>query len=269
MTTQHTIQTADAGPVELTVDESGSGRPVLILHGGGGPQSVAGFSELLAERGPARVITPVHPGFGGTQRPDGVRTVAQLAALYVGLLEELDLRDVTVVGNSLGGWIAAEMLVSGVTDRIGSAVLVDAVGIDVPGHPVVDFFSLTMDEVFQRSYHEPAKFAINPATLPPAAQQAMAGNRQTLAVYAGDSSMMDPGLRGRLAAANVPCLVIWGESDRIADPSYGRAFAEAIPGAEFELLTATGHMPQLETPDQLLTVLTDFDRRLTAKIRSK
>ncbi len=47
----------------------------------------------------------------------------------------------------------------------------------------------------------------------------------------------------------LPVLVVWGESDRVADPEYGRAFAAAIPGARFQLLSGTGHMPMLETPD--------------------
>jgi pimeloyl-ACP methyl ester carboxylesterase len=260
-TNQYEIKTADAGHVGLEVNERGAGRPVLLLHGGGGPQSVEPFAQLLAEHTGARVITPVHPGFGGTARPDRLTAIRQLAELYIGLLEQIGAENVTVIGNSLGGWIAAEMGLLGVGGYVGSVVLVDAVGIEVPGHPVVDFFSLSMPEVFERSYHEPAKFAIDPSKLPPAAQQAMLGNREALAVYAGDTSMMDPELTGRLEAVTVPCLVVWGESDRIADPAYGRAFAGAIPGAEFELLSETGHMPQLETPEKLLAAITSFFKR--------
>ena len=50
----------------------------------------------------------------------------------------------------------------------------------------------------------------------------------------------------------------WGDSDRIVDPDYGRAFAEAIPGARFKLLADTGHLPQIETPDQLLDAIWTF-----------
>jgi pimeloyl-ACP methyl ester carboxylesterase len=75
-----------------------------------------------------------------------------LAALYLALFDRLDLNDVTVVGNSIGGWIAAEMAVLG-SPRISGLVLVDAVGIEVPGHPVADSFSLTVDQVFQLSFH--------------------------------------------------------------------------------------------------------------------
>lgn len=50
----------------------------------------------------------------------------------------------------------------------------------------------------------------------------------------------------------------WGESDRVVDADYGRAYAEAVPGAEFRLLKGTGHMPQIETPEMLLPVVRDF-----------
>jgi pimeloyl-ACP methyl ester carboxylesterase len=73
--------------------------------------------------------------------------------------------------------------------------------------------------------------------------------------------MVDPTLRPRLGDVTVPVLVLWGESDRIADPDYGRAYAAAIPGGRFRLLTGTGHVPQVETPALLLAAIQDFDRR--------
>jgi pimeloyl-ACP methyl ester carboxylesterase len=228
----------------------------LVLHGGGGPDSVAGFSELLASTHDARVIKPTHPGFGGTPRPEALNSVRGLAALYVALLDELDLNDVTLVGNSVGGWITAEMVLLG-SPRVSRAILVDAVGIEVPGHPVADFFSLTMAQVFQLSYHDPARFSFDPTSLPPAAQEIAAGNRGTLSVYAG-TSMCDPSLAQRLSAVKTPTFVLWGDSDRIADPDYGRAYAASIPTARFQLLKDTGHMPQIETPDQVLEAIWDF-----------
>ena len=170
--------------------------------------------------------------------------------MYITLLAELGLRNVTVIGNSIGGWIAAEMALLD-TNRISSVVLVDAVGIEVPGHPIADFFSLTPRQVAELSYHDPDRFGIDPTKLPPEALKVMAGNRAALAVYAG-MSMYDAGLAERLASVTTPALVIWGDSDRIADADYGRAFADAIPGARFQLLRDTGHLPQIETPEQLL-----------------
>jgi len=242
-------------PVSYT--EHGEGHPFLLLHGGGGPQTVAGFAELLTAERHAHVITPIHPGFGGTARPDRFTTIGQLAQLYIALLDRLGLDDVTVVGNSIGGWIAAEMALLDTT-RISSIELVDAVGIEVPGHPVVDFFALTFPEIAQRSYYEPDKFLIDPSTMTAQQQAVLAGNRAALSVYTSDTSMMDTTLRERLSAVALPIRVIWGDHDRIADPASGRAYADAIPNAEFVLLTETGHMPQLETPKRLLPAVWDF-----------
>jgi pimeloyl-ACP methyl ester carboxylesterase len=72
---------------------------------------------------------------------------------------------------------------------------------------------------------------------------------------------MDPELHGRLSAVTLPVRVIWGDHDRIAGPEYGRAYADAIPGAEFALLTETGHLPQLESPERLLRAVGEFAGR--------
>jgi pimeloyl-ACP methyl ester carboxylesterase len=240
----------------VSITEKGEGRPFLLLHGGGGPLTVNGFADLLAAQRPARVITPTHPGFGGTPRPDSVDSVRSLAAVYIALLAELDLRDVTVIGNSIGGWIAAEMALLD-TSRISSFVLVDAVGIEVPGHPIADFFSLTPRQLAELSYHDPDRFGIDPSKLSPEALKGMAANRVTIGVYAG-TSMKDPGLAERLAGVTTPTLVVWGDSDHIADADYGRALAQAIPGARFQLLRDTGHLPQIETPEALLEAVWEF-----------
>jgi pimeloyl-ACP methyl ester carboxylesterase/mannose-6-phosphate isomerase-like protein (cupin superfamily) len=249
------MTTYEIGRVPVTVTERGEGRPVLLLHGGAGPASVAGFAGLLAEAG-LRAITPVHPGFDGTSRPETLTSIAGLAELYAGLLDELGATDVTVVGNSIGGWIAAEIALLR-SPRVARVVLVDAVGIEVPEHPPVDFFSLTLDQVSQLSYHDPDAYRLDPDALPPEQRALLAGNRSALAVYGGQA-MVDPTLAARLAGIDVPVLVVWGDSDRIVLPAYGEAFAAAIPTARFTLLTGTGHVPQVETPGPLLDVIADF-----------
>ena len=253
MTTIRTVALADAGPVDVTVSEYGDGQPFLLLHGGGGPDTVTGFAGLFAKTHQVRVIVPTHPGFGGTARPSALTSIPGLAALYVALVDQLEADQVTVIGNSIGGWITAEMALLA-SPRISGAVLVDAVGIEVPGHPVADFFSLTQDQVFTLSFHNPEPFRTDPASLPPGAQAIAAGNRAALATYAG-TAMSDPTLAGRLARLDLATLVLWGDSDRIADPDYGRAYADAIPHARFRLLPNTGHMPQLETPEQLMNAI--------------
>lgn len=136
MTTQTTtivaVPLSEIGPVDVTLTEFGEGHPILLLHGGGGPLTVTGFAEQFAvdERSHARVIAPTHPGFNGRPGPDALADIPGLAALYVALLDELELTDVTVLGNSIGGWITAEMAIIA-SPRVSSYVLVDAVGLEV------------------------------------------------------------------------------------------------------------------------------------------
>ena len=122
---------------------------------------------------------------------------------------------------------------------------------------------MSIDEVFTRTFHNPAPFRFDPASLPPEAQVVAAGNRAALAAYAG-TSMTDPTLAARLADLEIPTLVLWGESDRIVDPDYGRAYAKAIPMARFELLTGTGHAPQQETPDHVMRAIWDAGELLSS-----
>jgi pimeloyl-ACP methyl ester carboxylesterase len=242
------------GDVPLTADERGSGRPVVILHGGAGPVSVTAFADLLADATGTRVIVPTHPGFGGTSRPEALSTIDGLAEVYQGLLDALELDDATVIGNSMGGWITAELALRQPA-RLGRVGIVDGVGIEVEGHPVAG--SLAPSQLAEYSWYDPSRApSLDPSKLPPAAQAIFAGNRATLALYGG--SMTDPTLLGRLGTVDVPALVLWGEADRIADADYGRAFAAAIPGARFELLPRTGHVPQMETPEVLLEALRAF-----------
>jgi len=73
--------------------------------------------------------------------------------------------------------------------------------------------------------------------------------------------MSDPTLAERLAGIDLPVDVLWGASDRIVDPEYGKAYAGAIPLATFTLIPRTGHLPQVETPEELLGAMLDLEHR--------
>lgn len=241
-----------AEPIRVT--ERGTGAPVLVLHGGAGVDSVTGLSELLAAG--HHVLTPVHPGFGGTPRPARLDSVRALASAYRDLLAERDLTDVTVIGSSIGGWIAAELALCA-PDRVGKLVLVDAAGLASAAHPVADYFDMTLDEVIDISYAHPDRHRIDLSAFTDEQRAIAAGNRAALLAYGG-RDMADPTLAARLAGITVPTLVVWGEADGMVTPAYGREYADAIPGARFEVLPDAGHLPQLETPDALLALLTGF-----------
>jgi pimeloyl-ACP methyl ester carboxylesterase len=254
------LEVAGIGPVEVTYTDQGTGRNFLLLHGGAGPISVSSFAERLSGERAARVLTPTHPGFLGTARPDSLRDVKGLAALYVTLIEDLELSDVTVIGNSIGGWIAAEVAILN-SPRVSAVVIMDAVGIDVDDHPVADVSTKSFPEIQNLSYFEPEKFRLDPAAFSDEQRAMIANNIATVALYAGGSSMVDPTLRSRLSVIRLATLVIWGESDGIADVEYGRAYAAAIKGAQFVTMERTGHLPQLEAPDRLLPLVFEFAER--------
>jgi pimeloyl-ACP methyl ester carboxylesterase len=251
-----TVGTASTGRVEVTTTDQGEGRPFLLLHGGAGPQSVGRFAELLATTRAARALTPTHPGFGGTPRPEGLGSVRALAEVYARLLDELELVDVTVVGNSIGGWIAAELALLH-SSRVTSLVLVDAGGLAIAESPAADFFALTLDQVTDLSYFNPDAFRIDLSKVPDAQRAVIAGNRATLRVYGG-ATMDDPSLLQRVAAIATPTLVVWGAADRIIPPEHGEAYARAIPGARLERIPNAGHLPQLETPERLVELVWRF-----------
>ena len=240
-------------PTPVTFTEQGHGRPVLVLHGGAGPQSVTEFAALLAREAHVRVITPTHPGFAGAPRPEGLDSIADLATLYLALLDELNLVDVTVVGNSVGGWIAAEMATRE-SARIARVVLLDPVGIEVPGHPMADVFTMAVPEILRRSFADPAPFAVDPTTIPPEARRTAAANMAALAAYAASPSISP----ARLASTSSATAVIWGEQDEIADLEYGRSYAAAFPNARLQVLSGAGHLPQLEVPEQVLAIVGKF-----------
>jgi pimeloyl-ACP methyl ester carboxylesterase len=91
-----------------------------------GVMTMADFADLLAERTHSRVLLPTHPGFGGTPKPDGLTSVTRLAQAYVTMLEQLDLTDVTVIGNSFGGWLAAEIALQD-SLRVSGVVIIDGI----------------------------------------------------------------------------------------------------------------------------------------------
>ena len=241
----------------IKIEQFGAGRPLLMLHGGGGVGSVAAFAQDLADH--FNVILPTHPGFDGTARPAPIAGIADLAKLYSELLATARLQGVLVMGFSLGGWLAAELAAS-YPQAIDGLVLVDAVGMTVSGQGVLDVFSIAPGEIADFSYHDPDRFRVDMASLSPERRSALQSNFAALAVYGGALNMQDPDLGSRLATIDIPSMVVWGESDRVATPVYGRAFADAMPNSRFELIEECGHLPQIERPDRLKEVLLRFAR---------
>ena len=245
---------AESHDPSLVIDDAGSGRPVLVLHGGGGPDTVAPLAAHLAAS--HRVLTPTLPGWNGAPRPDSMTTISDYADAFLGALAARGLTDVVAVGSSLGGWLAAEMAARDRGGLLGGVVLLDAAGIVVEGEPIVDFFSLSPREVAEHTWHDPDRFFVDPATVPPERAAMQRANMATMALVARD--MNDPELRARLRAVTIPALVVWGDSDRIFTPGYGRAYAGSLSNARFALVADAGHLPQLEQPEATFALIDAF-----------
>ena len=242
--------------LSLTLSEAGRGRPVLILHGGAGPISVATLSQHIAES--AHAITPTHPGWNGTPRPEWFDSVADLSLAYLQYLEDQGLRDVLVIGSSLGGWVGAEMALRDRSGMVSGLVLINAGGVWIEGEPIADVFGLDPRRMAELAFHDAEKFFFDPAQLPPEQQLKQRANLATLRVLAGVPYMHDPKLRRRLARVRTPTLAIWGESDRIITPNYGRAYAAEFANARFELVPRAGHLPHLEQPAATFALIDGF-----------
>jgi len=253
------------GEVSLELPTAGAGPPLLFLHGGDYFAQHREFFDRLARYW--RVVVPRHPGFGNSERPDGFRTVHDLAYLYLDLLERQNLGKVTLVGSSFGGWIALEICVR-CLERIDRLVLIDSVGVKFGGREerdVADIYALPGEEALRVTFFDPGRAAPDYARLDDDEAIAVARDRQATTLYGWRPYMHNPGLRQWLHRVRLPTLVIWGENDGIVTPDYGEKLCRSLPNARFELIAKAGHYPQIERPDEVADAIDRFAR---AEVRS-
>ena len=243
--------TADSLVVEgsrVDMIERGAGPPLLFLHAENGIEPALGAIGKLAER--AHVFAPTHPGFGGSELPQGMRTVDDLSYFYLDLIDRLDLSDLTVVGVSFGAWIAAEIAVKS-TARIARLVLANAVGVKVGDREtrdIADIYSLTEQQYLDIAYYDPQAGRRDYKALPDAESLAAARAREATARFAWSPYFHNPRLKSRLHRIRIPTLFLWGSHDRMLSEAYGRAYCAMIPGARFETIERAGHFPHQEQP---------------------
>jgi pimeloyl-ACP methyl ester carboxylesterase len=235
--------------IELELLRRGAGRQILLLHGFQTVDPAARFLELLGRHG--EIIAPAGPGFGSSPRPKDFDTVYDLVHLYLEILEALPGERTTLVGFSFGGWLAAEVAVK-CSHRLDKLVLVDPLGIKVSDREtpdILDIFNRSPEEVRQKSWHDPDRFAPDFNEMSEEALVIYARNREALCRYAWHPYMYNPQLPRWLRRINVPTLLLWGMSDQVVTPDYGRAYSRLIPGARLELIEAAGHHPEIEQPE--------------------
>jgi pimeloyl-ACP methyl ester carboxylesterase len=242
---------------ELEVLRRGSGPPLVLLHGMDTVLPRARFLDLLGRH--AEIIAPSSPGFGNSPRPKDFDTIYDLVHLYLALLDELPYPKVSLLGLSFGGWLAAEVAVA-CCHRLDRLILVDPVGIklgDRESRDILDVFNTHPEEVRRRSWHE-VKNAPDYDAMSDDELIVHARNWESLCLYAWHPCLYNPQLRYWLGRIRVPTLVLWGASDRVVLPEYGRAYAGLIPGARFALIEGAGHYPEQEKPEQFVAQVAAF-----------
>lgn len=242
--------------MKIEVERRGRGSPLLLLHGEEALEVDATVTDRLAER--FEVIIPSPPGYGASERPAWLTDPHDLAFVLHDLVRAMKLGATPVLGFSVGGWIAVEMAT--IDDSFMSTlVLVAPVGIK-PGGPtdrdIADVWLLHPDKVARLKWHDTAKGSRDFKSMSDEALTVVARNSETTARFCWEPYMHNPKLRHRLQRIRVPTMLIWGRQDGIVKAdTYGRSYAELIPGARLVTIDQAGHLPHIEQPDAFMAAV--------------
>jgi len=240
----------------VALRRAGAGSPMLILHGAADAATwLPCMGALAAHRD---VILPEHPGYGASDTPDWLDTIADLANFYLEFLDRLDLTGVDLVGHDLGGWIAAEMAVRDAR-RLASLTLVGAAGIHLKGVAQLDPFLRNDEQRIRDLFHDPTRAdALVERLRQPGGEDLELKNQTTTARLTWQPRGYDPHLAKWLHRIAVPTLLIWGTQDRLYPIDYAAAWQKLIPGAKLAIIPDCGHLPHVEQRGAFLAALTDF-----------
>jgi pimeloyl-ACP methyl ester carboxylesterase len=232
---------------------AGKGQPLLFLHGASGAPVIMPFMRTLA--GSFDVLVTEHPGYGRSDEPEWLENIHDMAYFYLDFLEKLDLKDLVLVGSSMGGWIAAELAVRD-TSRLKSVVLVSPAGLSAPGVLPADIFLLPPEDMVRALFLDQklADARLAEPVTPESIDMALK-NRHTTARLAWEPRLHDPHLAKWLHRIDVPVTIVWGEQDRILPVGLAAEFKKHLPGAKLEIIPNCGHLPHAEKHDQFVKIV--------------
>ena len=253
-------ETVPVAGIAMHVARAGAGPPLLVLHRDVGTLDHLPFYDALARH--FTVLVPSHPGYDRSPRPDWMRSVRDVAAVYQWLLSEIAVTrepgTVSVVGLGFGGWIAAEMATLA-PRAFRRLVLVGAMGIKPDRAEIADQALLSYIDYVrlgfasQRSFDE--AFGAEPAT---SRLEQWDLNREMTFRIAWKPYMYNPTLPHLLGGVAAPALVVWGREDRVVPLECGERFAKILPRARLEVVEGAGHFVEIERPDELAKLVTGF-----------
>lgn len=254
--TDWTDSTMEAAGIKLHVARAGRGRPVMVLHHETGTLDRLPFYDALAKQ--YDVLVPHHPGYSRSQRPDWMRSVRDIAVLYRGLLSDLKIGNVALVGLGFGGWIAAEMASMAPAD-LSHLVLAGAMGIKPPENDILDLAVTGYIDYARAGFHDQKAFDRVYGAEPSTDQLEMWDICREMSFrIAWKPYMYNPTLPHLLSGVRTPTLVVWGREDRIVPLECAQQYARALPGARVVELDGAGHFVDMEQPDTLAKLVAQF-----------
>lgn len=236
--------------VKTVLHVAGTGEPVVVLHGAG---TTSGFdwAEPLAEK--FRVIVPYHPGFGQSGDDPTFTDMHDYVMHYLGLFETLGIDKVRLVGESLGGWIAAQFA-SEHNDRVTKLVLLAPAGMMDPEHPALDVISTPGEEVVARLV---SNFDVLKGKLPEKPSVDFIVDRYREATTVARlwwEHPFDPKFMRHLKRVKAPTMILWGEEDKITPVGQTTMWQQHIPHAEVRVFPKAGHLVHLEQPEAVTAI---------------
>jgi len=246
-------------------------QPIVLLHGTSASlHTWEGWVAAL--KGQHRVITVDLPGFGLTgPTPDGDYHLPRYADFVVGVLDHLQLKQVVLAGNSLGGEIAW-MTAVGHPDRVSKLVLVDAGGypFKTEGMPIgfkiarIPALKPLMTRLLPRGmiessvrsvYGDPSK--VTPELIDRYYELTLReGNRESLTARFSQSPL--GAYADQIKQIKQPTLIIWGGQDHLITPDNADRFQQDIAGSRLVVFDKLGHVPQEEDPTATIGAVKSF-----------
>ena len=243
----------DIRGIETAVLTAGEGEPLVFFHGAG---TVTGFDALLPLADRFRLVVPHHPGFGLSADDPDVSRIEDLARHYLDLFDRLGIRELSLVGQSMGGYLAATFAIDH-AERIRRLVLAAPLGLRVPDHPTTDIFTIPNEELLEHLSADPSVFEGKVPDPPTPEFLAQSFRETTAAARILWERPYDPRLARWLHRLTMPTLLLWGDADRIIPVEQIDVWADHVRGAERRTLPGVGHLLFDESPDAV-TAVADF-----------
>ena len=237
--------------------EEGEGEPLVLLHGLFG--ALSNFEELIEYfRKHNKVIVPVLPLF---ELDILHSTVGGLAKFVHKFLESRDLKDVHLLGNSLGGHVALVHILKH-PERIKSLILTGSSGLFENG--MGDSYPKRGDYEYIKTKTELTFYDPKTATKELVDEvYGIINNRiKAIKIISLAKSAIRNNLGEELNQIKQPTLLIWGNNDNITPPFVAREFNKLIPNSELHFIDKCGHAPMMEVPDEFNIILHKFLKKL-------